>query len=208
MKKDFEYLDSKKVLKELKSSLNGLSEKEAKSRIKTYGLNELPKEKEKSVFQIFLSAINDPIIYVLVVAAILSFIVGEYLDGFAIIFIIMVDAVVSTVQEIKAEKNSEALKDLIKVKVKVVRENKHYEIDSSYLVPGDIIIVEPGTKVSSDARIINSNNLTVESLLSVLNALQQLGEGESYYVQLGSNNIAKLSDEQKAIATKKGWTLQ
>ena len=86
MKKDFEYLDSKKVLKELKSSLNGLSEKEAKSRIKTYGLNELPKEKEKSVFQIFLSAINDPIIYVLVVAAILSFIVGEYLDGFAIIF--------------------------------------------------------------------------------------------------------------------------
>ena len=167
MKKDFEYLDSKKVLKELKSSLNGLSEKEAKSRIKTYGLNELPKEKEKSVFQIFLSAINDPIIYVLVVAAILSFIVGEYLDGFAIIFIIMVDAVVSTVQEIKAEKNSEALKDLIKVKVKVVRENKHYEIDSSYLVPGDIIIVEPGTKVSSDARIINSNNLTVdESVLT------------------------------------------
>ena len=78
MKKDFEYLDSRKVLKELKSSLNGLSEKEAKSRIKTYGLNELPKKKEKSVFQIFLSAINDPIIYVLVVAAILSFIVSFF----------------------------------------------------------------------------------------------------------------------------------
>ncbi len=187
MKKDFEYLDSKKVLKELKSSLNGLSEKEAKSRIKTYGLNELPKEKEKSVFQIFLSAINDPIIYVLVVAAILSFIVGEYLDGFAIIFIIMVDAVVSTVQEIKAEKNSEALKDLIKVKVKVVRENKHYEIDSSYIVPGDIIIVEPGTKVSSDARIINSNNLTVDE--SVLT-------GESIGVAK-SSDFSSLGDDSK-----------
>lgn len=187
MKKDFEYLDSKKVLKELKSSLNGLSEKEAKSRIKTYGLNELPKEKEKSVFQIFLSAINDPIIYVLIVASILSFVVGEYLDGLAIIFIIMVDAVVSTVQEIKAEKNSEALKNLIKVKVKVVRENKHYEIDSSYLVPGDIIIVEPGTKVSSDARIINSNNLTVDE--SVLT-------GESIGVTK-SSEPASLSDDSK-----------
>ena len=190
MKKDFEYLDSKKVLKELKSSLNGLSEKEAKSRIKTYGLNELPKEKEKSVFQIFLSAINDPIIYVLVVASILSFIVGEYLDGFAIIFIIMVDAVVSTVQEIKAEKNSEALKDLIKVKVKVVRENKHYEIDSSYLVPGDIIIVEPGTKVSSDARIINSNNLTVDE--SVLT-------GESIGVAKSSDSSSLGDDSKKCM---------
>ena len=190
MKKDFEYLDSKKVLKELKSSLNGLSEKEAKSRIKTYGLNELPKEKEKCVFQIFLSAINDPIIYVLVVAAILSFIVGEYLDGFAIIFIIMVDAVVSTVQEIKAEKNSEALKDLIKVKVKVVRENKHYEIDSSYLVPGDIIIVEPGTKVSSDARIINSNNLTVDE--SVLT-------GESIGVAKSSDSSSLGDDSKKCM---------
>ena len=190
MKKDFEYLDSKKVLKELKSSLNGLSEKEAKSRIKTYGLNELPKEKEKSVFQIFLSAINDHIIYVLVVAAILSFIVGEYLDGFAIIFIIMVDAVVSTVQEIKAEKNSEALKDLIKVKVKVVRENKHYEIDSSYLVPGDIIIVEPGTKVSSDARIINSNNLTVDE--SVLT-------GESIGVAKSSDSSSLGDDSKKCM---------
>ena len=190
MKKDFEYLDSKKVLKELKSSLNGLSEKEAKSRIKTYGLNELPKEKEKSVFQIFLSAINDPIIYVLVVASILSFIVGEYVAGFAIIFIIMVDAVVSTVQEIKAEKNSEALKDLIKVKVKVVRENKHYEIDSSYLVPGDIIIVEPGTKVSSDARIINSNNLTVDE--SVLT-------GESIGVAKSSDSSSLGDDSKKCM---------
>ena len=115
MKKDYEYLDSKKVLKELKTSLNGLSEKEVKHRLKSYGLNELPKEKQKSIAEVFLSSINDPIIYVLLVAAILSFIVGEVLDGLAIIFIIMVDAVVSTIQEVKAEKNSEALKNLIKV---------------------------------------------------------------------------------------------
>ena len=187
MKKDYEYLDSKRVLKELKTSLNGLTEREAKHRLKEYGLNELPKEKQKTIFEVFLNSINDPIIYVLLVAAVLSFIVGEALDGFAILFIILVDAVVSTIQEIKAEKNSEALKNLIKVRVKVVRENKHYEIDSSYLVPGDIIVIEPGTKVSSDARIINCNNLTIDE--SVLT-------GESIGVAK-SSEASSLSDDSK-----------
>lgn len=187
MKKDYAYLDVKKVLKLFNSSLNGLTEKDAKHRLKEYGLNELPKEKQKSIFQVFLTSINDPIIYVLIVAAILSFIVNEVLDAVTIIFIILVDAVVSTIQEVKAEKNSEALKNLIKVKAKVVRDNKHYEIDSSLLVPGDIIIVEPGTKVSSDARIINSANLTIDE--SVLT-------GESVGVAKSSEQ-AKLSDDSK-----------
>lgn len=187
MKKDYAYLDVKKVLKLFNSSLNGLTEKDAKHRLKEYGLNELPKEKQKSIFQVFLTSINDPIIYVLIVVAILSFIVNEVLDAVTIIFIILVDAVVSTIQEVKAEKNSEALKNLIKVKAKVVRDNKHYEIDSSLLVPGDIIIVEPGTKVSSDARIINSANLTIDE--SVLT-------GESVGVAKSSEQ-AKLSDDSK-----------
>ena len=187
MKNDYEYVDSKKVLKELKSSLNGLTEKDARDRLKKYGLNELPKEKEKSIFSVFLGSINDPIIYVLIVAALLSFVVGEALDGIAIIFIILVDAVVSTIQEIKAEKNSEALKNLIKVKAKIVRDNKHYEIDSSYLVVGDIIIVEPGTKISSDARIISSNNLTVDE--SVLT-------GESVGV-VKCGDVCSLGDDSK-----------
>ena len=187
MKNDYEYVDSKKVLKELKSSLNGLTEKDARDRLKKYGLNELPKEKEKSIFSVFLGSINDPIIYVLIVAALLSFVVGEALDGIAIIFIILMDAVVSTIQEIKAEKNSEALKNLIKVKAKIVRDNKHYEIDSSYLVVGDIIIVEPGTKISSDARIISSNNLTVDE--SVLT-------GESVGV-VKCGDVCSLGDDSK-----------
>ena len=187
MKNDYEFMDSKKVLKELKSSLNGLTEKEASNRLKKYGLNELPKEKEKSIFSVFLGSINDPIIYVLIVAALLSFVVGEVLDAVAIIFIILVDAVVSTIQEVKAEKNSEALKNLIKVKAKIVRDNKHYEIDSSYLVVGDIIIVEPGTKISSDARIISSNNLTVDE--SVLT-------GESVGV-VKCGDVCTLGDESK-----------
>ena len=156
-----------KILKEYGSSLSGLRESEVKRRIKKYGLNELPKENKKTIPQIFLSSLKDPIIYVLLIAAILSFVAGEYLDGVAIIFIIMVDAIVSTIQEYKAEKNSEALKNLIKVKVKVIRDNRYYDIDSENIVPGDIIVVEPGTVICADSRIITSNNLTInESILT------------------------------------------
>ena len=167
MEKDYSKEEKNKVLKEFKSSLSGLTNIEAKKRIKKYGLNELPKEKSKTRLQIFFSSFNDPIIFVLIAAAVLSFIVGEIVDGIAILFIIVVDAIVSTVQEYRAEQNSEALKNLIKVKVKVIRENKPIEIDSSLVVPGDIIVIEPGTVISADARILSSNNLTVnESILT------------------------------------------
>ena len=167
MEKDYSRLEKNKVLKEFKSSLSGLNEKEVKSRLKRYGVNELPKEHKKSKFDIFIDSFKDPIIYVLIVASILSFIVGETIDALAILFIILVDAVVSTIQEYKAEENAEALKNLIKVKVKVIRENRHYEVDSSEIVPGDIIVVEPGTVISADARILTANNLTVnESILT------------------------------------------
>ena len=167
MEKDYSKDEKNKVLKEFKSSLSGLTHNEAKRRLKTYGYNELPKEKSKTRLQIFFSSFNDPIIFVLIAASILSFVVDEVIDGCAIIFIILVDAVVSTIQEYRAEQNSEALKNLIKVKVKVIRENKPIEIDSEMIVPGDIIVVEPGTVISADARIISSNNLTVnESILT------------------------------------------
>ena len=165
--KDYAYFDSKDVLKELKTSLNGLTTKETNNRIKKYGLNELPKEKQKGVVKIFFYTFKDPIIYVLLVAAILSFIARETLDACAILFIILVDSIVSTIQEYRAKKNSEALKDLIRVNVDVIRDNKPCKIDSSLIVPGDIVTLEPGTKIPADLRIINSNNLTIdESILT------------------------------------------
>lgn len=161
------YLNKKELLKKLNTSASGLKVSEAGKRINKYGLNELPEEKQKSLFSIFLSSFNDPIIYVLLVAAILSFAVKETLDACAILFIILVDAVVSTIQEYNANKNSLALKNLIKLHTKVIRGNKYYEIESKYIVPGDIIVIEPGTKMSADVRILESKNLVVdESILT------------------------------------------
>ena len=195
--KDYAYFDSKTALHDLKTSLNGLTKKEAEDRLNEYGLNELPKEKEKNVFQIFLGAFKDPIIYVLIVASVLSLIGKETIDGIAIAVIILIDAIVSTIQEYKAKKDTEALKKLIKVNVKVIRDNKTSEIDSSKVVPGDIIVLESGSKISADARIINSTNLTVdESILT----------GESIAVTKNNEKI-KLSESEKRCMLHAGTSV-
>ena len=197
-----------KILKEYKSSLSGLNNTDVKRRLKKYGLNELPKEESKSVFKMFLSSFNDPIIYVLIVCAILSFIVQETIDGIAIFVIILIDAIVSTIQENKAEKNSEALKNLIKVKVKVIRENRHHEIDSEQIVPGDIIVIEPGTLICADARIITSNNLTVnESVLTgesvgVAKNFEKLRFGTSKSMLYAGTSV--ITGRALAVVTKTG----
>lgn len=167
MDKNFEKMNKNKIFKELNTSINGLKNEDVKKRLKKYGINELPKESVKALWQIFFESFKDPIIYVLIVASVLSLIAGELVDGVAIILIILIDAIVSTIQEYKAEKNSEALKDLIKFKVKVIRDSKQLEVDSSTIVPGDIILLESGTQVTADAKIINSTNLTIdESVLT------------------------------------------
>ena len=167
MDKNFEKMNKNKIFKELNTSINGLKNEDVKKRLKKYGINELPKESVKTLWQIFFESFKDPIIYVLIVASVLSLIAGELVDGVAIILIILIDAIVSTIQEYKAEKNSEALKDLIKFKVKVIRDSKQLEVDSSTIVPGDIILLESGTQVTADAKIINSTNLTIdESVLT------------------------------------------
>ena len=186
-----------KLLKDFETSMSGLDEKEVKKRIHKYGLNELPKEEHKSVWQIFFGSMKDPIIYVLIAAAILSFIVNEPVDAIAIVFIILIDAVVSTFQEYRAEKNSEALKNLIKFKVKVIRHNKHYEIDSENIVPGDIIVLESGTQVSADARILSCNNLTIDE--SVLT-------GESIGVTK-TDDVKSIDDESRSTMVYAGTSV-
>ena len=167
MKDELFYLSKNELYKTLGTTSSGLKLGEVNKRIKKYGLNELPKEKDKKISEMFFSSLKDPIIYVLLVATILSFLVGETIDGLAILFIIMVDAIVSTVQEYSANKNSEALRSLIKVKVKVIRDSKYHEIDSAELVPGDIVVIEPGTKASADLRLIKATNIMVdESILT------------------------------------------
>lgn len=155
------------VFKTLNSSEKGLSNKEANKRLNMYGKNTFPKKKKDSFIKIFLKGILDPIVLLLVVTVIFSLIVGEKKDAIAISFIILVDLILGAVQEWKAEKNADSLSSIIKVKVNVLRDGKEVEIDSEDLVVGDVMMLDSGDKISADARIIESHNLTVsESILT------------------------------------------
>lgn len=155
------------VYRLLKSDNDGISNIEAINRIKKYGKNEIPKKKTDSFIKIFFKQILDPIVILLIITVIFSLIVGEVVDALAITFIILVDLLIGSIQEWKANKNALGLQNLIKEKARVMRDGEMYVVDSSELVIGDIILLESGDKVSADARIIECNNLQVdESVLT------------------------------------------
>ncbi len=168
MNNDNYYLMSEKELYDKLNLKNiGLSSKEASLRLLKYGLNELPRKKKDSVIKLFFKSMIDPIIILLIFAILSSFFIGEIVDAIAIIFIIIIDLIMETYQENKALKTAESLSNLVKEKVKVLRDNKEVLIDSSEITVGDYIFLESGDKISSDARIIKSQNFTVdESVLT------------------------------------------
>lgn len=150
------------IIKELNSNLNGLSNKEAKSRLEKYGKNVLPSKKKDSIFKIFLGELTSPIEIILIVTVIISFFIGETIDAMVILFIILVDVIMGTLQENKALKSAESLTKMLKTKAKVLRDAEEIEVDAEELVLGDIILVDSGTKISSDARIIECFNLQID----------------------------------------------
>ena len=140
----------------------GLSSKEVQERLLKYGKNELPSAKKDSLLKLFFSQFENPIEIILVVTVILSFIAGEVIDAVALIFIILVDVIMGTVEEWRARKDAESLINMIKVMAKVIRDGKEINIDSSEIVVGDIISLESGDKISADARIIECHNFQVD----------------------------------------------
>ena len=127
-------LESDDVLKNVDSSINGLSDEEATVRLNKYGKNILPKKAGDGFLKIMFRQFLDPIVLLLVVAVIFSFIIGEVIDALAIIFIILVDLFMGTFQEWKASKEALALSNLIKVNVNVLRNNSKFRAPTQKLV--------------------------------------------------------------------------
>src|SRR5690606_16228437 len=141
---------------------SGLSESEAKQRLSTYGPNQLQAHKRKSIFRMFLSQLQDALIYVLFVAVVITMFMGEYLDGIIIIIVIFINATLGVVQEIKAGNAIEALQKMATPKALVKRDNQVKEIASEDIVPGDIVILDAGRYIPADLRLIESANLQVD----------------------------------------------
>ncbi len=147
------------IFDELKTSEKGLSKEEAKNRIDKYGKNVLTGKKSTSIFILFLNQFKDVLVILLLVAAALSLIIGNYIDGSIMITIAVINSVIGLYQEYKAEKIMDSLNDLIKSPSKVLRDEEMSEVDQTELVVGDIVILEEGDKVPADLRLIETFNL-------------------------------------------------
>ncbi|MBL7051569.1 MAG: calcium-translocating P-type ATPase, SERCA-type [Nanoarchaeota archaeon] len=153
---------TKELLKEFKTSLKGLSALEAKKRLKEYGLNKIGKERKIPILKIALNQLNDPLLWILFFAIIVSLVIQHYIDAFVILAIVLFNAIFGFFQEFKAEKAIEHLRTLQESKTEVLRNNKILVINSTELVPGDIILLEEGDKVPADARLFEVVDLKVD----------------------------------------------
>ena len=146
---------------------NGLTTEEAQNRLKKYGLNVLPEEKIPPLPLIFIKQFADPLIYILIAAAVISFIVGEAIDSYFIFAVVSFNAIIGTIQEYSANKSASSLKKIVEVKATVVRDGNEIEIPAKDLVIGDIVVLKEGSKVPADILLIRSKNFKVdESMLT------------------------------------------
>ena len=161
------FQEKQAVMKALQSSESGLKASEVEKRLGTYGKNKLAEGKKTSLFARFLKQLADPMILVLLAAAILSGITSAYAgesfaDVFIILFVVVLNSVLGVVEENKAEKAIDALKTMTAATSKVLRDGKVIVVKSEELVPGDIIHLEAGDSVPADARIIECASMKVE----------------------------------------------
>jgi len=159
----FEQCSIQETLLQLESNPeHGLTEKEAAARLARDGRNEMKGERKKTVFESFFEQLNDPLIYVLIVAAVVSVLLHEISDAVIIAVVVCMNAVVGMLQEGKARKALESLKKLTSPKAVVLREGKRKEIPAAELVRGDIVCLEAGCQIPADLRLLTTANLKVE----------------------------------------------
>ncbi len=199
MTKEFSWHDVEitEVFERLNSSLEGLSEPEAKKRLQEYGRNELDEGKGINLWHMLLEQLKNPLNFVLLAAALISFFAGKTLDTMVIAIIIVFNTATGFIQEFRAEKALQALRSMVTPEAEVLRpcgavkgECMEIRVKAEHLVPGDVILLEAGDKVPADARLFEAANLEVdESMLT----------GESTTVRKG----IELMSSSSAVADRK-----
>jgi len=153
------------VVKNKKTPQLGLSQKQAEKLLIEFGKNELTGIKKKSIVLTFLRQFQDLMVLILIVASVFAFFAGERTDAAIIFGIVILNAVIGFVQEYKAEKAIEALKKILAPKARVMRDGEEVLIDARELVPGDVMILNEGDRISADAELIEGNELKVDEAI-------------------------------------------
>lgn len=152
----------KEILKQYSTQKEGLSSDEANARLERYGLNKLKDQKKDSPLKLFLSQFLDVLIFMLIIAAIASYMIGNHLDAIVILVVVIINSIIGFIQEYRAENAMEKLKSLVHTDAHVKRDNTLKRIPSEKLVLGDIVLLEEGDKVPADIILIESYDLRVD----------------------------------------------
>ncbi|MDX1335395.1 MAG: HAD-IC family P-type ATPase, partial [Gammaproteobacteria bacterium] len=152
-------LSTADALAQQESSPDGLLPEEAAARLSHYGPNALPEGKRRSLIRLFFSQFQSPLIYILFVAALLAMFLGKHGDALVILAVVIVNSLIGSIQEGRAERSMEALKRFALTRVRVIRGGDELEITAQELVPGDILILAAGDAVGADARLIEAASL-------------------------------------------------
>jgi len=160
-------METDEAVAALSSSVHGLALPEVEARRARYGSNQLPEPESAGVLQLFFSQFLSPLIYVLLAAAVVSLLLDEFADAGFIFAVLVINAIIGTVQEFHAQRSAEALRNLVSAHAIVLRGGESFEVDAVELVPGDIVLLESGSKVPADIRLTHEFDLEVdESLLT------------------------------------------
>ncbi len=160
-------ISTKDIYHQLKTSEKGLSSHEVEKRLKEYGYNKLTEEERINKLKIFIHQFASPLIYILIVAGIITIALKEYIDAGVLLSVVIINALIGYFQEYKAEQSIRALKKMLIPKARVLREGIEREISSEELVPGDIVILYSGIRVPADIRLIHTVELKIdESILT------------------------------------------
>lgn len=201
---------------------SGLTQAEAERRLKKHGPNVLKKKKRVSPIKIFISQFNDFIIWVLIVATVISGFMGEKADAVTILIIIVMNAILGFIQEFRTEKSLEALKDMAAPTSKVIRGGNLKVISAEELVVGDLVVLESGDRIPADCMLVEDSNFMVdESLLTgesigvekssgrkdssiYMGTIVLKGKGKARVVQTGMNTeMGKIADMLQSIENER-----
>lgn len=178
---DFHAQPATQVLQRVESQADGLSSEQAQQRQQQYGANRLTPPAGESKWLKLLRQFNNVLIYVLIVAAIMSWLLGRWTDGGVIFAVVIINGIFGFIQEGKAEQALASIRNMLRVHTHVLRDGVRQQVDSEVLVPGDIVLLESGDRVPADLRLIEGINLAVqESALT----------GESFSVQKQADPVA------------------
>ena len=148
---------TEQILEKLKSTETGLSSQEAQNRLTQYGANKLAEEEQISRLTTLLHQFTSPLIYLLMIAAVITFLLHEYIDTGVILAVVIINAIIGFAQEVKAEESVRALKQLVVARARVIRDGHEMEVDATGLVLGDLVLLASGVRVPADLRLLQTN---------------------------------------------------